>query len=80
MLLADFITVDRRPALAKFNRPTLVIAAADAGDLQEQREMARTIAGASLETVADAGHAVFLDQPQRFQQLLADFLQRLRKS
>jgi len=79
MLLADFLTVDRRPALAKFNRPTLVIAAADAGDLQAQREMARAIDGASLETVADAGHAVFLDQPQRFQQLLADFLQRLRK-
>jgi non-heme chloroperoxidase len=79
MLLADFITVDRTPALARFNRPTLVIAAADAGDLQAQREMARAIAGASLETVAEAGHAVFLDQPQRFQQLLADFLQRLRK-
>lgn len=78
MLVMDFIAVDRRPALEKFNRPTLVIAASDAGDVQGQREMARRIKGAQFETIDDAGHAVFLDQPQRFHDLLADFVRRLR--
>ena len=78
MLLTDFMVIDRRPALKKFNRPTLVIASAQADDLEEQRAMARQIAGAQFETVGPAGHAVFLDQPARFSQLLADFVRRIR--
>lgn len=76
MLMMDFIAYDRRPALAKFNRPTLVIAAADSGELEAQREMAARIPGAGFETVADAGHAVFLDQPEKFRELLAGFAER----
>ena len=78
MLMTDFLVIDRRPALKKFNRPTLVIAAAGADDLDSQREMAKAIAGARFELLPDAGHAVFLDQPQRFEQLLADFAKGLR--
>lgn len=74
MLLMDFIAIDRRPALAKFNRPTLVIAAADSSDVQAQRAMAQAIQGARFEVIDNAGHAVFLDQPQRFRALLADFI------
>ncbi len=77
MLMTDFILIDRRPALKKFNRPTLVIAAADSPDAQSQRAMAQQIAGAQFETIAQAGHAVFLDQPGRFNELLAKFLARL---
>lgn len=77
MLLMDFIAIDRRPALARFDRPTLVIAAASSGELDAQREMAQRIAGARFETVADAGHALFLDQPQRFHALLAGFVRQL---
>lgn len=77
MLVSDFLSIDRRPALAKFNRPTLVIAAAGADDQGPQRRMAAAIGGARFETIADAGHAVFLDQPERFRQLLADFLAQL---
>jgi microsomal epoxide hydrolase len=76
MLMADFIAIDRRAALDKFNRPTLVIAAADSGELEAQREGARRIKGATFEVIADAGHAVFLDQPGRFGDLLADFIRR----
>lgn len=77
MLVTDFLAIDRRPTLAKFNRPTLVIAAASADDAGPQRRMAAAISGARFETIADAGHAVFLDQPERFRQLLADFVERL---
>jgi microsomal epoxide hydrolase len=78
MLVLDFIAVDRRAALEKFNRPTLVIAAADSGDIAAQREMATRIAGARFESIPDAGHAVFLDQPQRFYDVLADFVRQIR--
>lgn len=80
MLMMDFVAVDRRPALAKFNRPTLVIAAAESGEIDAQRDMAAQIKGARFETIKDAGHAVFLDQPERFHQLLADFLQQAQQA
>jgi microsomal epoxide hydrolase len=76
MLLMDFIAYDRRPALQRFDRPTLVLAAADSEELAEQRAMARAIPGARLEVVENAGHALFLDQPERFRELLAAFVER----
>jgi len=77
MLMLDFIAVDRSAAMDKFNRPTLVVAAAESDELEAQRAMARRIKNARLELIADAGHAVFLDQPERFNALLADFLRRV---
>jgi microsomal epoxide hydrolase len=77
MLVMDFLAVDRRGALEKFNRPTLVIAAAESGELEAQRDMARRIQGARFETIDNAGHAVFLDQPGRFRELLGEFVRRL---
>jgi len=74
MLLMDFIAVDRRPALAKFNRPTLVIAAASSPELPAQQAMAKAIPNARIATVENSGHAVFIDQPQRFHDLLENFL------
>ncbi len=76
MLLMDFVAYDRRPALAEFNRPTLIIAARD---IEAQREMAARIDGAKLEIIADAGHAVFLDQPERFRSLLAAFVEQIQR-
>jgi microsomal epoxide hydrolase len=76
MLMMDFVLIDRRPALKKFNRPTLVIAA-EGPEAEPQRAMAQQIADAQFETVAQAGHALFLDQPEKFNALLAQFLARL---
>ena len=76
MLVMDFIAYDRRPALAKFNRPTLIIAATQSSDVEAQREMSRLIKDARFVTIDDAGHAVFLDQPQRFHEILADFVRQ----
>ncbi|MEO7390608.1 MAG: alpha/beta hydrolase [Ramlibacter sp.] len=78
MLIMDFIAIDRRPALPKFDRPTLVIASAESGELAEMRAMAAQIRDARIETIAQAGHAVFLDQPARFHELLADFVRRVQ--
>jgi non-heme chloroperoxidase len=80
MLVLDFLAVDRRGSLDKFNRPTLVIAAAQSGELDSQREMARRIKDARIEVIPDAGHAVFLDQPLRFNELLGDFVRSLRSN
>ena len=77
MLLVDFIAYDRRPALASFDRPTLIIASAMSDELEAQRAMARQIPGAEIAVIENAGHAVFLDQPRRFEELLADFIGRL---
>jgi len=76
MLLMDFIAYDRRPALQRLDRPTLIIAAADSQELEAQRAMAQAIPGARLEVVENAGHALFLDQPERFRELLTGFIER----
>jgi len=78
MLLMDFIARDRRAALAKFNRPTLIIAAAQSEEIEAQREMSRQIKDSRFESIDDAGHAVFLDQPQRFHELLDSFVRQLQ--
>lgn len=74
MLLADLFGVDRTPALAKLDKPTLVIAAASSPELEAQKAMAAKLPHGRFETIENAGHAVFVDQPQRFDALLARFL------
>jgi non-heme chloroperoxidase len=75
MLVADLYGVDRTPALAKLNRPTLVIASATSGELEAQRAMVGRLPQGKIEVVAEAGHAVFIDQPQRFNAVLRAFLE-----
>jgi non-heme chloroperoxidase len=79
MLVMDIFGADRWAALGKFPRPTLVIATAESRLLEAQREMARLIPGAQLSVIEDAGHAVFVDQPEKFNQALAGFLARLER-
>jgi microsomal epoxide hydrolase len=79
MLVADMLAVDRRPALARCDRPALVVATASSPLLDAQRETAAAL-HARLETVADAGHAVFVDQPARFVAILRVFVDGLPAS
>jgi pimeloyl-ACP methyl ester carboxylesterase len=74
MLLDDLLGPDRRPALAKFTTPTLVIASATSPELEAQKAMAAKLPKARLEVMEDAGHAVFVDQPAHFDALLESFL------
>ncbi|WP_082576567.1 alpha/beta hydrolase [Lysobacter sp. Root604] len=79
MLVADMYGVDRSGALQKFDRPTLIVAAASSEELAAQKAAAAQVPGASLEVIADAGHGVFVDQPEAFNTALREFLETLRR-
>lgn len=74
MLVTDVLTVDRTPVLAKIDKPLLVLASSSSGELEAQRAIAAGVPGARIVVVEDAGHALFLDQPDAFTHALAAFL------
>lgn len=74
MIVSDIFGVDRRPPLAKLSKPTLVIASSASPLLDVQKEMAAMIAGSKLVIVEGAGHAVFIDEPEKFDQALEELL------
>jgi microsomal epoxide hydrolase len=77
MLIADMFGVNRTPALKKIDCPTLIIASAKSDELARQQAAADQIPHARFEKIEDAAHAVFLDQPERFTQLLTSFVAKL---
>jgi pimeloyl-ACP methyl ester carboxylesterase len=77
MLVADMFGVDRTQALKKIGCPTLIIASAKSDELARQQAGAKQIPHARFEKVEDAAHAVFLDQPERFDELLEKFVKDL---
>jgi non-heme chloroperoxidase len=77
MLISDLFTTDRTPSLAKFDRPTLVIASAVSAELDAQKAMATKLQQAQFQVVENAGHAVFVDQPEQFDALVREFIQHL---
>jgi non-heme chloroperoxidase len=77
MLIADMFGVNRTPALKKIDCPTLIIASAKSGELARQQAAANQIPRAHLEKVEDAAHAVFVDQPDRFDELIKTFVGNL---
>ena len=77
MLIADIFGADRMSALAKLDKPALVIAASSSRLLAQQKEMAAKIPRAKFLAIDDAGHAVFVDQPKQFNAALRDFLAAL---
>ncbi len=78
MLIADMFGVNRTPVLKKIDCPTLVIASAKSDELARQQAAANQIPHARFEKVEDAAHAVFLDQPDRFNELLKSFIANLK--
>jgi non-heme chloroperoxidase len=74
MLIMDLLAVDRRPALKRLDRPTLVIASADSELLEAQKSMASAIPGAQFVSVPETGHAVFIDDPTTFDRALRQLL------
>lgn len=71
-LLFDLFTGDRRPALLRIQVPTLIVVP-DGNRLLGEYLQSR-IAGSKLEVIGDAGHALFLEKPQAFNQVLEAFL------
>ncbi len=80
MLAMDLYGADRRPALSKLNKPALVVASAESQELDAQKEMAASIPGAKFVAIEVAAHAVFVDQPGKFDEALLSFLQSLPQS
>ena len=74
MQMQDMFTVDRRPALKKFDKPTLVVASAQSFELDEQKQEAAALARGKFVAVEHAAHALFFDQPQEFNRLLEGFI------
>jgi pimeloyl-ACP methyl ester carboxylesterase len=77
MLIADMFGVNRTPALKKIECPTLIIASAKSFELSRQQAAANQIPHARFEKVDDTAHAVFLDQPDRFDELVTSFVAKL---
>jgi non-heme chloroperoxidase len=74
-----YFVSDFRPALARIDRPTLIIAAAGGlcGNVCE--DMQKRIRGAHLEVMENVGHALFVDDPERFNSLLENFISGLAR-
>jgi non-heme chloroperoxidase len=70
-LLVGKFAVDLTPTLKKIDKPTLIVAA-DNSD--EYHAAQKQIAGSRLEVFDDAGHALFVDDAERFNSLLDEFL------
>ncbi|HET9368152.1 MAG TPA: alpha/beta hydrolase, partial [Candidatus Udaeobacter sp.] len=77
MLVADMFGVNRTPALKKIECPTLIVASTKSFELPRQQAAANQIPRARFEKIDDAAHAVFVDQPDRFDELLKNFLASL---
>jgi non-heme chloroperoxidase len=71
-LLIDIFTGDRRPALARVPVPSLIITTEENRQMGEY--MKSKIPRSNLEIIENAGHAIFLDKPQAFNQALESFL------
>jgi non-heme chloroperoxidase len=72
-LYMDQFTGDRSSALARVSVPTLIVTIPEnrlAGEYMQSK-----IPGARLEVIEGAGHALFLDKPQAFNQILESFLE-----
>jgi non-heme chloroperoxidase len=79
MLVADIFGADRRPALAKLDKPTLVIASADSPLLDVQKQMVASIPRSRFLAIEGAGHAVFIDEPQKFDDALRDLFRAITR-
>jgi pimeloyl-ACP methyl ester carboxylesterase len=80
MLVADLFGVNRTAALKKIDCPTFIIASAKSDELARQQAGASQIPNARFEKIDDTAHAVFLDQPVRFDELLEKFMKDVTTS
>jgi microsomal epoxide hydrolase len=74
MLIEDLFSVDRRPYLTKFDRPTLVVVSDRNPFMAEEKRMAERLPNGRFVVIPHAAHAVFYDQPAAFNHALAAFI------
>jgi non-heme chloroperoxidase len=80
MLVMDMFAVDRRPILEKISKPTLIVAAADSPLFEAEKEMGAHIANSKFVSMEGVGHALFVDAPAKFNEVLEQFLDSLNTS
>ena len=76
-MLLGGIASDNRPALAKIDKPTLIVISLTGPWMQFYEDLQKRIRGSRMEVIEDAGHAVFVDEAVRFNALLDVFLKAL---
>lgn len=76
-LIIGGIASDNRPALAKIDRPTLIVVARVAPWMQFYEDLQKRIRESRMEVFDDAGHALFVDESKRFNALLEGFVSAL---
>jgi len=76
-LFVGAFTSDYRPALAKIDKPTLLVVAQSPW-LPTFQDMQKRIPGSRIEVLENVGHALFVDDADRFNSLLEDFVKGLR--
>ena len=75
-LFLGMITTDNRPALAKIDKPTLIVVARSPW-LPFYEDLHKRIAGSQFAVMDNVGHALFVDDAERFNLLLEKFLEPL---
>jgi microsomal epoxide hydrolase len=75
-LFVGAFTTDLRATLEKIDKPALIVVAGNESNpwMARYRDMQHRIPGARFEIFTDAGHALFVDEAERFNLLLEDFL------
>lgn len=76
-LVYNFILIDYRPTLPKIDIPVLVITI-NAPWQEEMRNMQQLIPHSQLEIIPNAAHAVFVDQPEQFNNVVKKFIINLQ--
>lgn len=74
--ISSMSRADYRPAIAKLDRPVMVMCEAALKPLAADLVVAN-VPGTRVELFEDAGHALFVDAADRFNKTLADFVQHL---
>ncbi|HEX5702494.1 MAG TPA: alpha/beta hydrolase [Pyrinomonadaceae bacterium] len=77
-LIVGGVSSDNRPALAKIDKPTLIVVALVRPWMQFYEDLQKRIRGSRMEIFEDAGHALFVDEAARFNRLLESFLKTLQ--
>jgi microsomal epoxide hydrolase len=76
-LLVGYFTADYRAVLPKIDKPT-VVCAAKSGEIAQITDMQTKIPGSQLEVFDGDGHALFVDDPDKFNAVVEDLLQDLK--
>jgi non-heme chloroperoxidase len=76
-MISGGVAADNRAALTKIDKSTLIVVAMVRPWMQFYEDMQKRIRGSRMEVWEDVGHALFVDEPERFNTLLDGFLNSL---